>query len=153
MARWAATQLCSPLDMATSVPSSAQHIKHDIYQTAVCCSLSQGTYFLHWYHQISLSFYLILGKCCWNSCLFSLFFATVPERPHASGENHERPGFQQRQRGGLQRVCGAGGRPNCRLQWLLPGAEEKSKVAPRIAFCSLACKPPVNSAVLMLLPM
>lgn len=63
-ARWAATRLCSPLDMATSVPSSAQHFKYDIYQTAACCSFSQGTYFLHGYHQISLSFYLMLGKCC-----------------------------------------------------------------------------------------
>lgn len=130
-AGWTATQLHSPLDMATSVPSSVQRSQLDIYQTAACCSLWQGTDLLHQYHQASRSFYLLLEKCGRNICLFSLFLSpTVPERPHVGGENHERPGLQQGQRGGLQRVCGAGGRAHRRLQRLLPGAEEESQVAP-----------------------
>lgn len=42
----------------------------DIYQTAACCSLSQGTYFLHRYHQ--MTFCLMSWKCWWNTRLFSL---------------------------------------------------------------------------------
>lgn len=81
-------------------------------------------------------------------------FSTVPERPHVGGENHERPGLQQRQRGGLQRVRGAGGRPHRRLQRLLPGAEEESQVAPPVS-CLLLADPrnlQLTVAVLVLVP-
>lgn len=41
----------------------------DIYQTAACCSLSQGTYFLHRYHQMTLCVFLNSPRktpCWWR---------------------------------------------------------------------------------------
>lgn len=53
---------------------------------------------------------------------------SVPEGSNAGGENYERPGFKQGQRGGFQWVCCVGGSPDCCLQWLLPRAEEEKQV-------------------------
>lgn len=65
----------------------------------------------------------------------------VSEGPDAGGENHERPGLEQRQRGGFQRVCRVGGRTDRRLQRLLPRAEEEKQVDVQK---KNKCKPTVN---------
>ena len=59
---------------------------------------------------------------------FPFFLVSVSEGSDAGGEDHERPGLEQRQRGGFQRVRRAGGRAHRRLQRLLPGAEEENQV-------------------------
>lgn len=72
----------------------------------------------------------ITSLVCWINIPFFLFCHSVSKGSTAGGEDHERPGLQQRQRGGFQRVCGAGGRPDRSLQRLLPREEKEQQVTP-----------------------
>lgn len=102
----------------------------------------------YWFHivrtlQIIIQCQIKIWQCilewhCWpiriqyTHALLNVLLFLVSEGPQSGGEDHERSGFQQGQRGRLQWVCGVGGRADGGVQWLLSGTTEEERTGRQI---------------------